>query len=105
MQGGSKNVARRERYSDTFTGRTDRSIRAIIECRSNENSVRKLKNLLLNVINNELTPRQKEIIMLYYFQGVDTVTIARQSGVTPQAVSAVMSRARKRLYRIMKYYF
>lgn len=105
MQGGLKNVARRERYSDKITGKADQNLRTLIECNSNENSVRKLKKLLLNIINNELTPRQKEIIMLYYFQGIDTVTIAKESGVSPQSVSAVMSRARKRLYRIMRYYF
>ena len=96
-------MARRERYSDKITGEADKNIRAIIECRSNESSVSRMKRILLNVINNELTPRQKQIIMLYYFKGLDTVTIARQCGVTPQAVSAVMSRARKRMYRIMKY--
>lgn len=98
-------MARRERYSDKITGKADQNLRTLIECNSNENSVRKLKKLLLNIINNELTPRQKEIIMLYYFQGIDTVTIAKESGVSPQSVSAVMSRARKRLYRIMRYYF
>ncbi|MCM1314900.1 MAG: sigma-70 family RNA polymerase sigma factor [Prevotella sp.] len=96
-------MARRERYSDKVTGEVDKNIRAIIECRSNESSVSRMKKILLNVINNELTPRQKEIIMLYYFKGIDTVTIARQCGITPQAVSALMFRARKRMYRIMKY--
>lgn len=98
-------MARRERYSDKITGKADQSIRSLIECKSSENSILRLKKLLLNIINNELTARQKEIIMLYYFKGIDTVTIARESGVSPQSVSAVLSRARKRLYRIMKYYF
>ena len=103
MRKGLKNVTRRKRYSDKTTGEADKNIRAIIEARSNESSVSRLKRILLNIINNELTPRQKEIIMLYYFKGLDTVTIARQYGITPQAVSAIMSRARKRMYRIMKY--
>lgn len=105
MQGGSISVSRRESYSDTYTGEADKSIRAILESNNEEDSVRKLKKLLLNVINNELTPRQKEIIMLYYFKNIDTVTIAHQLGITPQAVSAVMSCARIRMYRIMQYYF
>lgn len=98
-------MPRRESYSDTYTGEADKNIRAILESRSEEDSIRKLKKLLLNVINNELTPRQKEIIMLYYFKGIDIVTIARQLEISPQAVSAVMSRARVRMYRIMQYYF
>ena len=96
-------MTRRKRYYDKTIGALDENIRAIIETRSNETSVTRLKRILLKVINNELTPRQKEIIMLYYFKGLDTVTIARMYGVTPQAVSAMMSRARKRMYRIMKY--
>ncbi|MDE6035502.1 MAG: sigma-70 family RNA polymerase sigma factor [Ruminococcus sp.] len=96
-------MTRRRRYSDKITGEIDKNIRALIEIRSNESSVTRLKRILLNVINNELTARQKEIIMLYYFKGLDTVTIAKQYGITPQAVSAIMSRARKRMYRIMKY--
>lgn len=94
----------RESYSDTFTGQADSGIRAILYDKSEDDGVRKLRKLLLNVINNELTPRQKEIIMLYYFQNKDIVTIGRELGVTPQAVSAAMSRARLRMFRILQYY-
>lgn len=97
-------MPRRESYSDTFTGETDKGIRAILESDSEEESVRKLRRLLLNVINNELTPRQKQIIMLYYFRRIDIVRIGEQLGITPQAVSAAMSRARLRMYRILQYY-
>ncbi len=94
----------RESYSDTFTGQADSGIRAILYDKSEDDGVRKLKKLLLNVINNELTPRQKEIIVLYYFKRTDIVTISKQLNITPQAVSAAMKRARLRMYRIMKYY-
>ena len=98
-------MSRRERYSDTFTGKEDRNIKALIESNSENDTIIKLKKVLLNVINNGLTPRQKEIIMLYYFKGIDTVEIAKKLGITPQAVSAVLSRARIRIYNIMKHYF
>ena len=94
----------RESYSDTFTGQADSGIRAILYDKSEDDGVRKHKKLLLNVINNELTPRQKEIIVLYYFKRTDIVTISKQLNITPQAVSAAMKRARLRMYRIMKYY-
>lgn len=94
----------RESYSDTFTGQADSGIRAILYDKSEDDGVRKLKKLLLNVINNELTPRQKEIIVLYYFKRTDIVTISKQLNITPQDVSAAMKRARLRMYRIMKYY-
>ena len=97
-------MARRESYSDTFTGKADEGIRAVLEYSGEEDSTRKLRKILLNVINNELTPRQKEIIVLYYFRKTDIVTIGKQLGITPQAVSAAMQRGRLKIYRIMKYY-
>ena len=97
-------MARRETYSDTFIGKADEGIRAILEGGDHEDGTRKLRKILLNVINNELTPRQKEIIVLYYFKKTDIVTISKQLGVTPQAVSAAMIRGRLKLYRILKYY-
>ncbi|MBR2284113.1 MAG: sigma-70 family RNA polymerase sigma factor [Ruminococcus sp.] len=64
----------------------------------------KLKRILLKVMKNELTPRQKEIIVLYYFKGLNTIEIGNQLGISPQAVSAVMARARSRMFRILQYY-
>ena len=97
-------MSRRKSYSDTFTGAADEGIRLILEGKSNEDNRTRLKKVLLKVINNELTPRQKEIIMLYYFERKDVVTIGRELGVTPQAVSAAMSRARLKMFRILQYY-
>lgn len=98
-------MARRERYSDTFTGKSDMNIRAVLGADSEDDGVNRLKRILLNVINNGLTPRQKEIIVLYYFKELNTVEIAERLGITPQAVSAVMSRARMRIFKTMKHYF
>lgn len=99
-------MSRRITYSETFSGEADRGIRAIIsgdDCGEGD-YVRKLKKMMLNVINNELTARQKQIIMLYYFKDVDIVRIAELLEVSPQAVSAVMKRARLKIYRFLQYY-
>ncbi|MDO4862571.1 MAG: sigma-70 family RNA polymerase sigma factor [Ruminococcus sp.] len=96
-------MPRRESYSDTFTGQADKNIRSILSGGGEEQHTR-LKRILLKVINNELTPRQKEIIVLYYFKNMDTTEISAELGVTPQAVSAARARARLRLVRILQYY-
>ncbi len=96
-------MSRRKSYSDTFTGEADNGIRRILEGEENDKGER-LRRILLKIINNDLTPRQKEIIMLYYFKRMDVVSIADALGVTPQAVSAAMSRARLRIFRILRYY-
>ena len=95
-------MPRRESYSDTFTGEADKEIRGML-CGGDDDHSR-LRRVLLKVINNELTPRQKEIIMLYYFKDKDTTEIAELLGVSPQAVSAARARARLRLARILRYY-
>lgn len=97
-------MSKRESYSDIFTGECDSGLRAIIDDTDESESRQKLRKILLKVIKNELTPRQKEIIMLYYFKGIDSVQIGKQLGITPQAVSAAMSRAKMRIFRILQYY-
>ena len=97
-------MSKREAYSDTFTGEADRGIRAVLGFDDEDESGRKLRRLLLKVINNELTPRQKEIIMLYYFRDVDIVSISKSLGISPQAVSSIMSLARLKMYKILQYY-
>lgn len=97
-------MPRRESYSDTFTGEADVNLRAIIESGDDGEKSRFLKKLLINVINNELTPRQKEVFMLFYFKKMDMVSIGKKLGITPQSVSSVMIRARLRMVRILKYY-
>ena len=98
-------MSRRLRYSDTFTGEADRGIRAILQNDSNEGKVAQLKRTLLNIIKNELTARQSEIIMLYYFKGMDIVQIGKMLGISPQSVSKTMSRAKIKIYTILRYYF
>ena len=98
-------MSKRNSYTDTVTGEADKGIRIILGSNDDEEgNAQRLRRVLLKVINNELTPRQKEIIMLYYFKDMDIVSISRKLDVTPQAVSAVMSRARMRMFRILQYY-
>lgn len=95
----------RESYSDTFTGEADKNIRAILYSTDDEDSsLRKLKRTLVRAIDNELTPRQREVIIMYYYKNISIVRIAEQTGISPQAVSGAMARARMRLFRIMQYY-
>lgn len=96
-------MSKRKSFSDVFTGVDDKELRSIIDDDESEGRDR-LKKILLKVIKNELTPRQNEIIMLYYFKGLDSVQIGKQLGITPQAVSALISRAKMRIFRILQYY-
>lgn len=95
----------RERYSDEFTGKADDNIRSVLFAESTDNDrLRRIKRVLLRVINNELTAKQRKAIMLYYYDGMKIVQIADQLGISFQAVSALISRGRSKLFRILQYY-
>lgn len=97
-------MSRREAYSETFTGRADENIRAILGESKGESEHSKLKKILVKVIQNELTEKQRNIVIMYYYKNMDMTEISKRTGVTIQAVSATMARARLRIYKILKYY-
>lgn len=72
---------------------------------TNAELVEKVKKSMLKVIKNELTPRQKEIIMLYYYERLGISEIAERLGVVPSTVSRTIKRAREKIYRFLKYYY
>ena len=96
-------MPRYESYSDDFTGSHDERLRSLLT-EEDDTGIR-IRKVLLNVINNELTARQKEIVVLYYYKNMTTVEIAAALGISQQAASAVLVRARNRIFRILRYYY
>ena len=96
-------MPRYESYSDDFTGAPDERLRSLL-MEEDDTGIR-IRKVLLNVINNELTARQKEIVVLYYYKNMTTVEIAAALGISQQAASAVLVRARNRIFRILRYYY
>ena len=98
-------MSRRITYNDLCNGEDEKELRRLLgDSEDNSGRAGTLKKVMLNVIKNELTARQKEIIMLYYFKGADVACISERLGVSQQAVYAAMSRAKKTMYGILKYY-
>lgn len=58
---------------------------------------------LRRVIEQELTPKQREILLAYYFQDQDIPTIARERGIHKSSVSRCLKRAEKRVRLCLKY--
>ena len=56
-----------------------------------------------NVIQGELTERQKETLIAYYFHHKDIVTIAKERGVNKSTVSRTLKRAEEKLREYLKY--
>ncbi len=69
----------------------------------NAEQLSRLKRNLRRARDQELTPRQREMLALYYDQGLNMPQIARTLGVNCSTVSRTIRRARERLYRCLRY--
>ena len=55
------------------------------------------------VIEEELTPLQREALIAYYIQGQSIPEIARDRGVQKSTISRTLHRAEEKLRRFLKY--
>ena len=60
---------------------------------------------LHQAIDTVLTPRQREIIQMHYFEQMRSVAIARELGINPSTVCRTMHRAEGLLRRSLEFYF
>ncbi len=65
---------------------------------------RLLKNLR-KVMRDELTPRQRQIVEMYYFQRKNMPAIAKELGLNGSTVSRTLKRGKARIQRYLKYSF
>lgn len=60
--------------------------------------------VMRNVIENELSQRQRQMITLYYFQKMNIPEIAEMLGVNRSTVSRTISRGRRNIMERLKYF-
>lgn len=74
---------------------------------SDDNGRRRQRLLhnLTKAVAEELTPRQREMLHLYYYEQLNMVQIAARLGVNKSTVSRTLYRARRRLHHILQYSF
>ena len=58
---------------------------------------------LRRVIEMELTKKQREVLLAYYFQDKNIPQIAAERGIHKSSGSRCLSRAEKRVRRCLKY--
>lgn len=63
------------------------------------------ENAVIMAIDEELTDKQRNVLLLYYFEGKSIIEIAKMLGVNKSSVSRLLSRAKMRIEKVLKYNF
>ncbi|WP_295583099.1 sigma-70 family RNA polymerase sigma factor [uncultured Oscillibacter sp.] len=69
----------------------------------NSELLTRLRQNLRRARREELTPRQQQVLSLYYDKGMTMPQIAGALGVNCSTVSRTIRRAKQRLYRCLRY--
>lgn len=69
----------------------------------NSELLSRLRQNLRRARQQELTPRQRQILNLYYDQGMTMPQISAHLGINCSSVSRTIQRAKRRLYRCLRY--
>ena len=95
------NDTRFENRSSEWIG--DMTVWMRANAQDNSEQLSRLRRNLRLARERELTERQREMVSLYYDQGMTMPQIAERLGVNRSTVSRTLRRARDRLYRFLRY--
>ena len=70
---------------------------------TNDSQLRRVHRNLKRAIREDLTERQRAMLLMRYSQGFSMTQIAKELGVNRSTVSRTLARANKRLERALKY--
>lgn len=69
----------------------------------NENQVNRLKKNLATALCQDVTPRQRDMLYLYYNENCTMTQVAERLGVSKSTVSRTIKRGEARLARCLRY--
>lgn len=72
---------------------------------TNAEQLRTIKTALRSVMEEELSDRQRQIIEMHYFQGMNNAQIARALHLNPSTVGRTRKRAEHNIYRTLRFFF
>ncbi|MDR2817467.1 MAG: hypothetical protein LBB04_01985 [Oscillospiraceae bacterium] len=72
---------------------------------TNTQFINRLKKVIHKIITRDLTPRQEEIVTLYYFDRLNMPQIAALKSLNKSTVSRHLKVAQKRIKQLLKYSF
>jgi len=77
--------------------------RALSEENTNDKTIRALKRNLMLALRQDITPRQREMMLLYYGEGLNMREIGARLGVDRSTVSRTLKRGEATLRRCLRY--
>ena len=69
----------------------------------NSKEVSRLKRNLIRALQEDVTPRQRQTLLLYYYDGLNMREIGERLGVDKSTVSRTIKRGERRLRRCLRY--
>ena len=63
----------------------------------------RLKHNLMRALHEDITPKQRQALLLYYAQGLNMREIGDQLGVDRSTISRTLKRGEQRLLRCLRY--
>ncbi len=69
----------------------------------NSREISRLKRNLLRALREDVTAKQRQVLLMYYGQGLNMREIGERLGVDKSTVSRTIKRGEKRLRRCLRY--
>ena len=69
----------------------------------NSQEISRLKRNLIRALREDVTPRQRQALLLYYSEGLNMREIGERLGVDKSTVSRTIKRGEQRLQRCLRY--
>jgi len=69
----------------------------------NSGEISRLKRNLLRALREDVTAKQRQVLLMYYGQGMNMREIGEHLGVDKSTVSRTIKRGEKRLQRCLRY--
>ena len=88
---------------DNTMGLADLAAYTRFMAEDNSAQMTRLKRNLSKALQQDVTPKQREYMLLYYGEGMNMSQISEKLGVNKSTVSRTMKRGRERLYRCLRY--
>ena len=70
-----------------------------------QNRKLKMTNLIRKIISNELTPRQKQLTVMHFYESKTVTEIAHMLSLDKSTVSRTLQRCRAIIRKYLYYYF